>query len=51
MKLKDKIAFDVHPKLSEEFSTKTLNNIFINKNLISSNIDGTLGLFFFCWQA
>jgi len=47
MKLKDKIAFDVHPKLSEEFSTKTLNNIFINKNLISSNIDGTLGLFSF----
>ena len=47
MKLKDKIAFDVHPKLSEEFSTKTLNNIFINKNLISSNIDGTLGLFAF----
>ena len=47
MKLKDKIAFDVHPKLSEEFSIKTLNNIFINKNLISSNIDGTLGLFSF----
>ena len=31
MKLKDKIAFDVHPKLSEDFSKKTLNNIYINK--------------------
>lgn len=47
MKLKDKIVFDVHPKLSEEFSKKTLNDIFINKNLISSNNDGTLGLFAF----
>jgi len=47
MKLKDKIVFDVHPKLSEEFSTKTLDDIFINKNLIRSNNDGTLGLFAF----
>lgn len=47
MKLKDKIAFDVHPKLSEEFSTKTLDAIFTDKNLISSNNDGTLGLFAF----
>ena len=47
MKLKDKIVFDVHPKLSEEFSTKILDDIFINKNLISSNNDGTLGLFAF----
>ena len=47
MKLKDKIAFDVHPKLSEDFSTKTLDAIFTDKNLISSNNDGTLGLFAF----
>ena len=47
MKLKDKIAFDVQPKLSEEFSKKTLDAIFIDKNLISSNNDGTLGLFAF----
>ena len=46
-KLKDKIVFDVHPKLSEDFSTKTLDDIFINKNLIGSNNDGTLGLFAF----
>jgi len=47
MKLKDKIVFDVHPKLSEDFSTNTLDNIFTNKNLIGSNNDGTLGLFAF----
>ena len=47
MKLKDKIAFDVHPKLSEDFSTKTLNNIYINKKLIGFNKDGTVGLFAF----
>lgn len=47
MKLKDKIVFDVHPKLSEKFSKKTLDDIFINKNLMSSNNDGTLGLFAF----
>ena len=47
MKLKDKIVFDVHPKLSEDFSTKTLDAIFTDKNLISSNNDGTLGLFAF----
>ena len=47
MKLKDKIAFDVHPKLSEDFSTKTLNNIYINKKLIRFNKYGTLGLFAF----
>ena len=47
MKLKDKIAFDVHPKLSEDFSKKTLNNIYINKKLIGFNKDGTLGLFAF----
>ena len=47
MKLKDKIAFDVHPKLSEEFSTKTLDAIFTDENLISSNVNGTLGLFAF----
>ena len=45
MKLKDKIVFDVHPKLSEDFSKKTLDDLFINKNLITSNNDGTLGLF------
>jgi hypothetical protein len=44
MKLKDKIVFDVHPKLSEDFSTKTLDDIFINKNLIGSNNDGTSGI-------
>ena len=27
MKLKDKIVFDVHPKLSEDFSTKNLLDI------------------------
>ncbi len=47
MKLKDKIVFDVHPKISEEFSTKTLDDIFINKNWVRSNNDGTLGLFAF----
>jgi len=47
MKLKDKIAFDVHPKLSEDFSTKTLDTIFTDKNFISSNVNGTLGLFAF----
>jgi hypothetical protein len=47
MKLKDKIVFDVHPKISEEFSTKTLDDIFINKNWVRSNNDGTLGLFDF----
>ena len=46
-KLKDKIVFDVHPKLSEDFSRKTLDNIFIKKDLISANNDGTLGLFAF----
>ena len=29
-KLKDQIIFDAHPKLSEEFSKKTLDDIFIN---------------------
>ena len=47
MKLKDKIAFDVHPKLSEDFSRKTLDDIFIKKDLISANNDGTLRLFSF----
>ena len=47
IKLKDKIVFDVHPKLSEDFSTKTLDDVFIKKNLISSNNDGALGLFAF----
>jgi hypothetical protein len=47
MKLKNKIVFDVHPELSKDFSTKTLNHIYINKNLIGSNSDGTLGLFAF----
>lgn len=47
IKLKDKIVFDVHPKLSEDFSTKTLDDFFIKKNLISSNNDGALGLFAF----
>ena len=47
MKLKDKIAFDVHPQLSEDFSTKTLDTIFTDKNFISSNVNGTLGLFAF----
>ncbi|MEY4699146.1 MAG: hypothetical protein RIR85_566 [Pseudomonadota bacterium] len=47
LKLKDKITFDVHPKLSEDFSTKTLDNIFIKKDLISANNDGTLRLFSF----
>ena len=47
MKLKDKIVFDVHPKLSEDFSTKTLDTIFTDKNFINSNVNGTLGLFAF----
>ncbi len=47
VKLKDKITFDVHPKLSEDFSTKPLDNIFIKKDLISTNNDGTLRLFSF----
>ena len=47
MKLKDKIAFDVHPKLSEDFSRKTLDDIFIKKDLIIANNDGTLRLFSF----
>ena len=47
MKLKDKIVFDVHPKLSEDFSTKNLDAIFTNKSLIGSNSDGTLDLFAF----
>ncbi|WP_146188576.1 hypothetical protein [Limnohabitans sp. 2KL-51] len=47
MKLKDKIAFDVHPKFSEDFSTKSLDTIFTDKNFISSNVNGTLGLFAF----
>lgn len=46
-KLKDKIVFDVHPKLSEDFSRKTLDDFFINKDLISANNDGTLRLFSF----
>jgi hypothetical protein len=46
-KLKDKIVFDVHPRLSEDFSRKTLDNIFIKKDLISPNNDGTLSLFSF----
>ena len=46
-KLKDQIVFDAHPKLSEEFSIKTLDNIFIKKDLIAFNNDGTLGLFAF----
>ena len=46
-KLKDKIVFDVHPKLSEDFSRKTLDDIFIKKDLISANNDGTLRLFSF----
>ena len=45
MKLKDKIVFDVHPKLSEDFSRKTLDNVLIKKDLISANNDGTLRLF------
>ena len=47
MKLKDMIAFDVHPKLSEDFSTKTLDTIFTDKKFIRSNVNGTLGLFAF----
>jgi len=46
-KLKDKIFFDVHPKLSEDFSRNTLDNIFIKKDLISANNVGTLRLFCF----
>jgi hypothetical protein len=46
-KLKDQIVFDAHPKLSEEFSTKTLDNIFIKKDLIGANNDGALRLFSF----
>jgi hypothetical protein len=46
-KLKDQIVFDDHPKLSEEFSRKTLDNIFIKKDLIGANNDGTLRLFSF----
>jgi len=46
-KLKDQIVFDAHPKLSEEFSKKTLDDIFRKNNLISANKDGTLSLFSF----
>ena len=46
-KLKDKIVFDVHPRLSEDFSRKTLDNVLIKKDLISANNDGTLHLFSF----
>ena len=45
-KLKDQIVFDAHPKLSEEFSRKTLDSIFSTNNLISANNDGTLRLFY-----
>ena len=44
-KLKDKIISDVHPKLSKDFSRKTLDSIFIKNKTSSVNIDGTLGLF------
>jgi hypothetical protein len=43
-KLKDKIIFDIHPKLPENFSTKTLDSIFIKGNFSSANKDGTLKL-------
>jgi hypothetical protein len=46
-KLKDLIVFDTHPKISEEFSKKTLDSIFFKKDLISANHDGTLRLFSF----
>jgi len=46
-KLKDKIISDVHPKLSKDFSRKTLDSIFIKNKTSSVNIDGTLGLFGF----
>ena len=46
-KLKDKIVFDVHPRLSEDFSRKTLDDILIKKDLISANNDGTLRLLSF----
>jgi len=46
-KLKDQIVFDAHPKISEEFSKKTLDNIFSKNNFISANNDGTLRLFSF----
>ena len=43
-KLKDKIISDVHPKLSEDFSRKTLDSIFIKATLSNANKDGTLKL-------
>jgi hypothetical protein len=46
-KLKDQIVFDVHPKLSEDFSRKTLDTTFSRNNLISANNYGTLRLFSF----
>ena len=46
-KLKDLIVFDTHPKISEEFSKKTLDSIFFKKDLISANNDGTLRVFSF----
>ena len=46
-KLKDKIISDVHPMLSENFSRKTLDSIFIKNETSSVNNDGTLGFFGF----
>ena len=45
--LKNKIIFDAHPKLSEEFSRKTLDSIFSTNNLMSANNEGTLRLLSF----
>jgi len=46
-KLKDKIISDVHPELSENFSRKTLDSIFIKNKYSSVNNDRTLSLFRF----
>ena len=43
-KLKEKIIFDVHPKLSENFSTKTLDSIFLKNKFLRVNNDGSLSL-------
>ena len=46
-KLKEKIISDAHPKLSEDFYTKTLASIFIKKQTLNVNTDGTLSVLTF----
>lgn len=46
-KLKDKIISDVHPKISEDFSKKTLESILVKIKPSTVNNDGTLSFFRF----